>query len=158
MEICYLDFDGVLHDDAVYYSLDRDIHLATPGRVLFEWMPILEELLMPRPELKIVLSTTWVRQWSLEFAKSRLSPALQARVIGATLDIRETQKLEFDLMRRGAQVLADVERRQPTSWFALDNDPAGWPPSARARLVLTDDRLGLSEERVQAAIKAILAT
>lgn len=155
MEICYLDFDGVLHDDAVYYSLERGIHVATLGRVLFEWMPILEELLAPHAT-QIVLSTTWVRQRSLEFAKSRLSPALQARVIGATFDIRETQKLEFDLMSRGAQVLADVKRRRPRSWFALDNDPAGWPDYARDKLVLTQDRLGLSEERVQLAIKGIL--
>jgi hypothetical protein len=158
MKICYLDFDGVLHDDAVYYSAERGIYVATPGRILFEWMPILEELLAPYPLVKLVLSTTWVRQRSLEFAKGKLSPALQARVIGATFDIRETQKLEFDLMSRGAQVLADVERRLPASWFAIDNDSAGWPAAARPRLVLTDDRLGLSEERVQAAIKAILTT
>lgn len=158
MEICYLDFDGVLHDDAVYFSLDHGIHVATPGRSLFEWMHILEALLAPHPDVKLVLSTTWVRQRSLEFAKGKLSPALQARVIGATFDIRETQKLEFDLMSRGAQVLADVERRLPASWFAIDNDSAGWPAAARPRLVLTDDRLGLSEERVQAAIKAILTT
>jgi len=157
MEICYLDFDGVLHDDAVYYSFERGIHIATPGRVLFEWMPILEELLAPHAT-RIVLATTWVRQLSLESAKGKLSPALQARVVGATFDIRETQKLEFDFMARGAQVLADVERRRPASWFAIDNDPSGWPASARERLVLTDDRLGLSEERVQLAIKAILDT
>jgi hypothetical protein len=158
MEICYLDFDGVLHDDAVYYSVDRGIYIATPSRVLFEWMHILETLLAPHPDVKFVLSTTWVRQRSFEFAKRKLSPALQARVIGATFDIRETQKLEFDLMSRGAQVLADVERRRPTSWFAIDNDPTGWPALSRSRLVLTDDRLGLSEVRVQAAIKAILTT
>lgn len=156
MDLCYLDFDGVLHDDAVYYSLERGIHLATPGRVLFEWMPILEELLAPHAT-QIVLSTTWVRQRSLEFAKCKLSPAVQKRVVGATFDIRETQKLEFDLMSRGAQVLADVERRRPASWFAIDNDAEGWPAAARERLVLTDDRLGLSEERVQAAIKAMLS-
>lgn len=153
-----MDFDGVLHDDAVYCSVDRGIYIAMPSRVLFEWMHILEALLAPHPDVKLVLSTTWVRQRSLEFVRGKLSPALQARVIGATFDIRETQKLEFDLMSRGAQVLADVERRRPTSWFAIDNDSAGWPAAARPRLVLTDDRLGLSEERVQAAIKAILTS
>ena len=157
MEICYLDFDGVLHDDAVYYSVDRGIYVATPGRSLFEWMPLLDELLAPHAT-RIVLSTTWVRQRSLDFAMRKLSPTLQARVVGATFDIRETQKLEFDLMSRGGQVLADVNRRRPASWFAIDNDPAGWPATVRDRLVLTENRLGLSEERVQAAIKAILTS
>jgi hypothetical protein len=56
--ILYLDFDGVLHDDAAYCSPDRGMYLDTPGRTLFEWMPILDELLAPYPELRVVLSTS----------------------------------------------------------------------------------------------------
>ena len=157
MMICYLDFDGVLHDDAVYWSPKLGIYIRTPGCQLFEWMPILDALLEPYPAVRIVLSTSWVRQRSYEFAKSQLSPTLQTRVVGATFHNRHMQKLEFDFMARGAQVLADVERRCPAAWFALDNDSNGWPEYSRHKLVLTDDRLGLSEERVQAAIKAILS-
>lgn len=34
------------------------MYLDTPGRTLFEWMPILDELLAPYSELRVVLSTS----------------------------------------------------------------------------------------------------
>lgn len=153
LQVCYLDYDGVLHDDAVFRHPDRGIYIATPGRTLFEWMPILEGLLQPYPKVSIVLSTSWVRMRDFEFAKRQLSPALQVRVIGATFHHREIRKDEFDMMSRCQQILADVNRRQPQRWFAIDNDNAGWPSHLNDHLVLTKDRLGLSEPAAQEAIK-----
>lgn len=156
--VCYCDFDGVTHDDAVFVSLQGDIHIRTPGRTLFEWLPILEELLAPYPDVKIVLSTSWVRFKGFEFAKSRLTASLQSRVIGATFDNRVTQKYDFDDMSRGQQICADVERRMPARWFAIDNDGKDWPAWCRDLLIKTNDRLGLSEPGVQDQIRKILAT
>lgn len=156
--ICYCDYDGCLHDDAVFWHPKRGIYLATPGRTLFEWMPILENLLAPHPQVRIVLSTSWVRTRDFQFAKGKLSHGLQGRVIGATFHNREMRKDEFDLMSRAQQILADVERRRPKNWFAIDNDGLGWPDHLRGQLVLTQDRLGLSEQRVREEIQEILGT
>lgn len=156
--VCYCDFDGVTHDDAVYWSPRDGIHLRTPGRTLFEWLPILEELLAPYPDVKIVLSTSWVRVKGFEFAKHHLTPSLQSRVIGATFHNRETQKFDFDNMSRGMQICADVERRKPTRWFAIDNDDQGWPAWCRDHLIKTEDRLGLSDLSVQEAVRKVLAS
>lgn len=156
LHLCFLDYDGVTHVDSVFWSPDRGIHITRPGHSLFEWAPILEQLLLPHPEVKIVLSTSWVRLRGLAFARAQLPSALQARVIGATFDNRITQKLEFDLMSRGRQVCSDVERRRPTKWFAIDNDDKGWPPPCRDRLVKTDDNLGLSCPNVQDAVQKML--
>lgn len=158
LQVCYCDFDGCLHDDAVYWHPKRGIYLGTPGRFLFEWMHILDELLHPHPTVKIVLSTDWARKSSYRFARAQLSPALQSRVIGATFHNRHMRADEFDHTSRGQQVLDDVERRRPTKWFAIDNDAEGWPDRVKDRLVLTHDRLGLSELRVQAEIREILRT
>lgn len=155
--ILYLDFDGVLHDDAVYYHPKRGIYLNTPNRELFEWAPILESLLEPFPDWSIVLSTSWVRVRSFEFAKNKLSKGLRSRVIGATFHHREMQKLDFDMLSRGYQICADVNRRKPDSWFAIDNDAEGWPSQCRDRLVLTKDRFGISEQSVQEAILEMLS-
>jgi hypothetical protein len=158
MKICYLDFDGVLHDDAVYCTPKRGIYMGTAGRVLFEWIPILDALLAPHPDVKIVLSTSWVRGRSFEFAKGRLSPTLQSRVVGATFHNRLMQKIEYDFMSRGMQVWSDVQRRHPISWFAIDNDAKGWPEHCRDRLIKTEDRLGLSDLAVQIAIRDMLTS
>jgi len=154
--ILYLDYDGVLHDDAVYWSPKQGIFINTPGRTLFEWMPILEELLFPYPDVKIVLSTSWVRVKSFRFAKEHLSPSLQARVVGATYHHREMRRHEFEYLPRGVQVWEDVVRRKPTAWFALDNDEFGWPEWCRGNLVKTEDHLGLSDESVQEEIRNLL--
>lgn len=156
LKICFLDYDGVTHVDAVFWSPGRGIHITTPGHALFEWTNILASLLQPYPDVKIVLSTSWVRLRGLEFAKAQLPPVLRARVIGATFDNRIVQKLEFDMMSRGCQVYADVERRRPTKWFAIDNDDKGWPPFCRSQLIKTDDNLGLSSLEVQDAISRTL--
>jgi hypothetical protein len=155
-KILYLDYDGVMHDDAVYWHPTRGIYLDTPGRILFEWMPILEDLLAPHTDVSIVLSTSWVRAKSFEFAKNKLSTSLQEKVIGATFHNRLMQKFDFDNQSRGYQIWNDVLRRKPAAWFAIDNDDAQWPEHCRDRLVLTDDRLGLSDVRVQDAIRDML--
>jgi hypothetical protein len=158
-QLVYIDYDGVLHHDAVYWSKQQGIHIReAPGRTLFEWAPILGELLEPYPNVKIVLSTSWVRVRDFSFAKGKLPPALQARVIGATYHAREMQKWEFDNMSRGVQIYADVQRRKPTHWFAIDNDDKFWPAHCRHHLIKTQDELGLSDPDVQSLVRARLAS
>jgi hypothetical protein len=156
--VVYLDFDGVLHDDAVYWTKQQGIHIRMPGRSLFEWAHILEQLLAPHLSVKIVLSTSWVRVKNFEFAKMQLPISLQERVIGATFHHREMRKWKFDNMSRGEQVLADVQRRRPTAWFAIDNDDHHWPTAYLDHLIKTEDRLGLSDPQVQKEIQARLVS
>lgn len=113
MELLYLDFDGVLHPENVYIHRKRGIYLDAPGKALFEWMPVLEELVAPHPALKIVLSTSWVRERSYSFAKRQLSPRLQERVIGATFHHRYMRQDEFALLSRGEQIGQDVITASP---------------------------------------------
>lgn len=155
--VIYVDFDGVLHDDAVYWSKKEGIHIRTPGRTLFEWSHVLERLLAPYPMVRIVLSTSWVRVKNFEYAKKQLPASLRDRVIGATFHRREMRKWEFDNMPRGAQIVADVRRRRPKHWLAVDNDDQGWPVDYRDHLVKTQDRLGLSDPKVQLEIQTRLA-
>jgi len=150
--VLYLDFDGVLHEENVRWSIKRGIYMATPGHHLWEWMSILEELLAPFPDVKIVLSTSWVHARNFNYAKSRLSPVLQTRVIGATFHRREMRKDVFLSYSRGWQIAGDVSRRRPRAWFALDDDTEGWPAHLLENLVATDGTRGLSDPAVQAAV------
>jgi hypothetical protein len=157
MHICYLDFDGVLHDSSVWLTPDRGIILDTPGRRLFEWESILINLLAPHPDLKIVLSTSWVTAKGFSFAKEQLHSQIGARVIGATFDERSMAVEKFKMQPRSAQVLADANRRQPSDWFAIDDDGFGWPAWARNKLVLTKGISGLRDIAVQTEIRRRLA-
>lgn len=154
--VIYLDYDGVLHDGEVYVRPRSGPYIATPGRILFEWVPILEELLAPHPHVAIVLSTSWARVYSFERAKRRLSPALQARVIGATFHSFWMRKSEFNLLSRGQQILQDVGSRRPKNWFAIDDEHEGWPSQYADKLVRTSSHLGLSDPVVQQEVRARL--
>jgi len=152
MYVCYLDFDGVLHQESVLLTRAR-VFVAMPGHHLFEWEGILRELLEPYPEVKIVLSTPWVRLRSFSYAKRRLHPALQIRVVGATYHRRWMESDEFAEIPRGIQILGDVLRRNPLDWFAIDDDGFAWPAWCRNKLVLTQQQIGLTDLAVQRDIK-----
>lgn len=154
-KVLYLDFDGVVHDDSVYFHPRHGIVIPSSGR-LFEWLPILEQLLAPHPEVNIVLSTAWVRLRSFDFAKKQLGQGLRERVIGATFHRRFMCREDFVLLPRGVQIADDVFRRGPKSWFAVDDDDVGWPSWCRDSLIKTDGKLGISDPVIQEAIRIML--
>ncbi|WP_266180809.1 HAD domain-containing protein [Dyella humicola] len=159
--ILYLDFDGVLHHDDVRLDLHNRPYLRGSG-TLFEYADRLTQVLAPYPQVKIVLSTSWVRVKRFSYAVGRLPVELRQRVIGATWHSRfmlDDELLDWWLntATRYEQIIRDVRRRQPQQWLALDDDAEGWPDSASAHLVCCDSRLGLSESRVCRELEGRLA-
>ncbi|WP_246860605.1 HAD domain-containing protein [Noviherbaspirillum sp. UKPF54] len=156
----YLDFDGVLHHSEVYWTPKRGIFIKdAPGRSLFEWMPVLEQLLEPHPDVKIVLSTSWCVVRSFNFAKKQLSTGLRERVIGATYHRRHMPLDSFDMLGRGGQVIVDTKRRglAREEWVALDDDWARWPDWCyEGNFIGTAGETGLSDPAVQAQVRAWL--
>ncbi|MCW5665470.1 MAG: hypothetical protein KIT35_16680 [Piscinibacter sp.] len=163
--VLYLDFDGVLHHDAVLRHPKRGIYIDPaqgPGRTLFEWAPILQEQLEPYPDVAIVLSTSWVRVLGYQRAKARLPTELSRRVVGATFHsavhrIRTREGPIDDTSTRGAQVLGDVSRRRPTQWLAVDDSMEGWPPEALERVVQCMPAVGLSSAETLSHLRSKLA-
>jgi hypothetical protein len=146
--LLYLDFDGVLHHENVVRVPGRGIYIAAPARYsLFQHAGVLEVLLDPYPDVRIVLSTTWVRVLGFSTALKRLPASLQARVIGATWH-SSMHGGAFVHLPRGQQILDDVQRRQPMDWLAFDDDAVGWPAEHRERLVHTDPHEGISAPEV----------
>jgi hypothetical protein len=148
--VLYLDFDGVLHPEGVYWHPKRGAYLHAEyefaGHRLFEHAELLESLLAPYPDVALVLSTSWVRQYRFEGARSRLPEALQARCIGATFHT-QMDRVAFDASFRGRQVQADALRRRPQAWLAIDDTDEGWE-GARQHLVLSHEVHGIAEPQV----------
>lgn len=151
--ILFLDFDGVLHPDAVYRRLDGRIELRASGE-LFMWAPLLEEILEDYPELRIVLSTSWVRVLGFRRARERLPAKLAERVIGATwhsaMGRNSLDVIGWDHQTRFQQISAYLSRSpNPTPWLAIDDDDVGWPDEQKSSLILTDPVKGLASVNVQ---------
>ena len=156
--VLYLDFDGVLHPEDVWRRPGTGPYVASPwGHALFEHAALLARCIEPYPELRIVLSTSWVRVFrSVRKVARRLPPELRRRVVGATFHSR-MDPVWFRSVPRGVQVWGDVCRRQPAAWFALDDDDIGWPAVCRANLVHTAPVLGIGDPQVLAQLQARLA-
>lgn len=140
--VLYYDLDGVAHDDDVHWSPTRGVYMRDKQRYLFEYLPPLVDALEPFPDVRIVLSTSWVRQLgysrTVRYLRHHAGGAFAARIIGATYHSRHTP--HWDAQTRYAQIRADVTRRLlKDSWLAVDNDSQGWPSHMRWHLVDTQD-------------------
>ncbi|CDM42352.1 MULTISPECIES: HAD domain-containing protein [Pseudomonadaceae] len=145
--LLFLDFDGVLHPDAVYLT-SRGVELRAEG-VLFMWAPLLVGALAPHQDVQIVLSTSWARNLGFHRARSVLPAELQSRVIGATWHSAMGRGwpdfIPWDVQTRHEQIQAHLSRLSvPTNWIAIDDDDRGWAEADRDRLILTDPNQGLS--------------
>ena len=155
--LLYLDFDGVLHHENVRLHKNIGVYLdAPPGYALFQHVELLEQLLQPYPQVKIVLSTSWVRRYGCTGSAKNLRPTLRARVIAATYHSRIDAQ-EFYAAPRGMQVWGDVVRRKPRDWLALDDDWLQWPKWCLDKYVRTHEHEGISDPAVLAELKMKLA-
>ncbi|MFK4706020.1 hypothetical protein ABIC83_002859 [Roseateles asaccharophilus] len=163
--VLYLDLDGVGHHEAVYISPKRGIYInqdEAPGRVLFEWIPILVDILRPHHDVKLVLSSSWCRRPGYDRTLKRLPDELRKRFVGGTFHRRHhgadpLASREFQTLPRGQQILNDVKRRQPSDWLALDDDDEGWPADHRGHLIHCNGSLGLSDPVTQVTLALRLA-
>lgn len=159
--LLYVDFDGVLHHEAVYWHRSRGAYVnpqEAPGRTLFEWTHHLQRVLSDFSEVRLVLSSTWCIQPGYGKALSRLPEALRSQFIGGTFHRRfhgvDPWTVEaFRAASRARQILADVERRSPEHWFALDDDVADWPQEHRENLVACEGTTGLSSPSVREELR-----
>lgn len=152
--VLFLDYDGVLHPDAVYQEGGR-IVLRADGIRLFEWAGILEDLVAPYGTLQVVLSTSWVRVLGFDVAYSHLSEHIQRRVVGATWF--QTAPRRWNTLSRYEQIQHTVERHRYSRWLAIDDDGVGWGDEHRPNFVQTDPLLGLGAASAQAELREKLA-
>lgn len=142
----FLDFDGVLHPADVLWREGQWPELSEHLRAthtLFEHSEALAGLLRPFPQVRLVLSTAWVRLYGYQAAASRLPKTLQDRLVGATFD-PDRDSTQFTSVARGYQILSEVKRRRLKTWVAVDDDSLDWPRGHAHRLIATDPVLGLS--------------
>lgn len=158
--ILFLDFDGVLHPDAVYRERGRPV-LRDQGE-LFMWSGRLVDVLVNRPDVRLVLSTSWAREFGFSRARRYLPPALRSRVIGATWHSGMLHDADFypgnwwDQATRHEQIRRWVSRAAVQDWIAIDDQPEGWLDATRTRLIQTNSATGLSDPAVLDRLSGLL--
>lgn len=145
--VLFLDFDGVLHPDAVFMTR-KGPKLRSDG-ALFMWADLLVEVLDDFPQVQVVLSTSWARHLGFSRARSYLPASLKARVIGATWHSSMGKgwfyQTWWDKASRYEQICRYVSRAHLVSWVSIDDDAEHWPVEAQGNLVRCDGQLGLAQ-------------
>lgn len=128
--ILFLDLDGVLRrETSPLYVLDDDCRDA------------LECAVRDLPDVRIVITSAWRIEFSLDEIRSRFSLDVASRIVGATPVSafptefsRHLEVLEY-LGRHGAA-------EEP--WIAIDDDPLNYPLSGR--IILIDPTCGFGPD------------
>jgi len=165
--ILFLDFDGVLHPDAVYQVPNKPLELRTEGALMMH-APLLEAILDeydPHSHIRIILSTSWVRSLRFSNTLKKMTPGLRSRVDGATWHsgmaysdelVPRREADPFIWMTRWQQIEWYVNRHTVQHWIAIDDLHSGreaCPDYLRDHLVLTDGNSGLGCQNIQAELK-----
>jgi hypothetical protein len=103
----FLDYDGVLHP--------------WPIKRAFEHAPALARRLLPHPEVRIVLSTSWVGKLGLEAAKAQLPPALSRLVVDSTATALGFEQHSLNRAEQIERYLALPRWPKIHHWVVLDD-------------------------------------
>lgn len=131
----FLDFDGVLHSFESYYTKKN----------LFNKKYLLEDIMKAMPNVKIVVSSSWAKRYTLNELKLHFDESIRDNIVGSIKkqsDNRHDDVLEY-INTRGIQA-------EP--WVALD-DMAVYDKSDP--IVRTDWRVGLTPEVCSLLKKAL---
>jgi hypothetical protein len=153
--ILFLDFDGVLHPDSVFLDSNRCPILKGNG-VLFMWADLLSQSLVNYPDMRIVLSTSWVRWLEYIPVRGYLPLSLRDRVIGSTWHhVRNMPNYNRGLpysywstASRYQQIKRWVDFYRVQNWLAIDDRGEHWGEEDLDKLILTSSDTGLSVPHV----------
>lgn len=134
----FLDFDGVLHS-AEINAINRHGEFV-PHPDLFAWVPILDGLLKPYPELRIVVSSDW-RLVVDDLTLRRILGPLGSRFFGV---------METMVQARADAVKAEARRRGLSAWLAVDDHPTVVTAAGDdARFIVCEPTTGINAPAVQ---------
>ncbi|MFM0347302.1 HAD domain-containing protein [Paraburkholderia sp. RL17-347-BIC-D] len=155
-QVLFLDIDGVLHRGNSYIAGNRIVSSA-PARIqLFEYLPVLCDLLDLYPQVEVVLSSDWAYRFGIEPTRNMLPESLlRNRVTEATYQGCEFDEMLWPTVTRGAQVLDYVRRHSLDQWLAVDDRRDGFD-ACRDRLVHCQTDVGLGDAAVVALFQSRL--
>ncbi|WP_038720454.1 HAD domain-containing protein [Burkholderia pseudomallei] len=154
----FMDFDGTLHRGrGLIDEVTGKVSLGT-GNPVFEFAPLLANLLEPYPAVEIVLTTSWLHTLSFEQVTSDLPAPLATRVVGST----RGYKARFGYLQDGSArtyiIRSYVFDKRLKNWLALDDSVYGVRHSStdflplEPHLVLLDAQQGIASPEAQDGI------
>lgn len=158
----FLDYDGTLHRGKALLDGSGEVSLDS-GNALFEFCPLLANLLEPYPQVEIVLTTSWVDAFPLEKVISYLPISLAKRVVGTTNNIKVPFGYLQDGSARTYRIRSYVFTHRLKHWLALDDSVYGAfhlntsVLTLEPHLVLLDTQQGINTAEARNRVSSWLA-
>lgn len=138
--LLFLDFDGVLHG---FSNGDKGI---------FQFVPVLEKLLLDHPHVGVVFSTSWRFSWTMPMLIDQFHFDLWPRFVGVTPCVQEKWP-PYVKHERYKECLKFMEENGYTGkWVAVDDADNLFPEECE-NLVLTEGNKGISDQNVNDLIR-----
>lgn len=141
MILLFVNFDGVLHPNAVHFIRKNTPVLDAPGHRLFESNSVLEKIAADFPGLRLTLNTWWTYTVGLDECLRRLPTALSTRVTGSILP---HSSLCSTLPHR-VSMASNAAENAKVPVLMLDHADARYPKNLRHRAFLLDPQVGLAD-------------
>jgi hypothetical protein len=154
----FVDYDGTLHGGHGVVDGDGQVSLDS-GRPLFEYAPLLVELLEPYPDVEIVVTTSWLETMSTETVLSYLPPELVRRVVDTTRGRKPRLSYMLNGSGRTDVITCYAFGKGLKQWLAIDDSVYGAyhfgrePGELVQNFVLLDSKRGISDEGAQQRIR-----
>jgi hypothetical protein len=154
----FVDYDGTLHGGHGVVDGDGQVSLDS-GRPLFEYAPLLVELLEPYPDVEIVVTTSWLETMTTETVLSYLPPELMRRVVDTTRGRKPRLSYMLNGSGRTDVITCYAFGKGLKQWLAIDDSVYGAyhfgrePGELVQNFVLLDSKRGISDEGAQQRIR-----
>jgi len=154
----FVDYDGTLHGGHALIDMNGQITLDS-GRPLFEFAPLLVEMLEPYPSVEIVLTTSWLQRMPTETVISYLPPELARRVVDTTKSIKPRLSFVLNGSERTYVIASYAYGHSLKNWLAIDDTVYGAadfgrkPGELLKHFLLLDSTRGISAEYAQQRIR-----
>jgi hypothetical protein len=145
----FVDFDGVLHSsDAAFAVLDivSPSYVALREARLFEYTEILADALLPWPDVKVVVHSSWASGQSLTRLRKILGQVGPRLVAKTPAGLGREVSVQTYLRRR----------RMSTSQVVILDDQVALFQALRPRVIACDPERGISEPGALKALPAAL--
>lgn len=146
----YLNFDGVLHPDQVFYEDGCIPSLLAPGHNAFEHAELLAATLEGHEDVVIILNTWWTFYLGPDACKDLLPPSLAARVGGSTIQYLDAYD---SIPTRLKETERHIARQRSGPWVILDHNNARYRRDFLPHLLLLDPFEGLGSRTARRSVE-----
>ncbi|MEX3856484.1 HAD domain-containing protein [Paraburkholderia sp. BR10923] len=151
--VLFLNFDGVLHPNAVQFDKKNHPVLHAPRHRLFESSNVLAEVVADFDDLRLVLNTWWTYKVGFEESLRHLPSSLSSRVDATILQHASF----YPATPHRIELATDAAKNSAEPVLILDHADSRYPKCFLRLTLLLEPQIGLADPRAVHVLHRIVS-